>query len=82
MAIAGAENAAAAAVSRANLAETLQELRDFRAWPKDDSARRKLYLRLSKSAHPDNGGSSELFEQLVNAYAEANEIYKARLETL
>lgn len=34
----------------------------------DGTAIRKQYLRLSKSRHPDKGGSKEAFQELVNAY--------------
>ncbi len=59
----------------------VDELRDARAWPSDAVARRKLYLRLSKSAHPDAGGSSAHFAALADAYQSANEMYgSARTE--
>ena len=63
------------------LSGSVEELRDARAWPADASARRKLYLRLSKSTHPDAGGSAALFAALADAYQSANEMYgTARVE--
>ena len=63
------------------LAGSLEDLRDGRAWPSDAVARRKLYLRLSKSAHPDAGGSAGAFAALADAYQAANEMYgTARME--
>ncbi len=47
------------------LVDSIKELRDGKAWPADSSARRKLYIRLSKSVHPDAGGSGEMFAMLA-----------------
>lgn len=54
---------------------SVHELADARAWPADATARRKLYLRLSRAVHPDAGGSDTMFAMLADAYTAANELY-------
>lgn len=43
----------------------------FTEWPKSKEEVKRAYRELVKTAHPDNGGSAEAFQKLVDAFEQA-----------